>query len=55
VEDKGRKEAVRIRRYLAMAAEVQGALHSTEYFNVGPVIWFWFMFSNIRRQIIRVS
>jgi hypothetical protein len=51
VEDEARKEAVRIRRYLAMAAEVRSALHSTEHFNVGPVIWFWFMFSNIRRQI----
>jgi hypothetical protein len=51
LEDDARKEEVRIRRYLAMAAEVRSVEHSTEHFNVGPVIWFWFMFSNIRRQI----
>jgi hypothetical protein len=52
VEDKVQKEAVRIRRYLAMAEELRGALHSTEHFNVDPVIWFRFVFSNIRRRII---
>jgi hypothetical protein len=51
-EDEVWKGAIQIRRYLAMAAEVRGALHSTDHFNIVPVIWFSFVFSNIRRQII---
>jgi hypothetical protein len=40
MKDEMRKEAVRIRRYLVVAGELRGVLHSIEHFPVGPVIQF---------------